>query len=224
MRRRRARIEALTRRPTGRPAFRFSAAAQAIPGPGQVSLGFRPGSQDVMRTALFPCLISSEGFSSVIPEGCAWETGDEIDLEGPAGTAFRPPSRAQRWVLASFDNPADRLLPLLFEGLHRGTELALVCSDPPPDMPEALELNPPWQEAAAWADFIALDLGANLTSAEILPSRVREGNSRAVVQVLVTPPMPCGIGACGACSIRTRSGWVLACRDGTVWEARDLPK
>lgn len=224
MRRRLARIEALTRRPTGRPAFRFSAPAQAIPGPGQVSLGFRPSSHEVIRTALFPCLISSEGFSSVIPEGCTWETGDEVDLAGPAGSAFHPPSRARRWVLASFDNPADRLLPLLFEGLRRGTEVALVCSDPPPDMPEALELNPPWQEAAAWADFIALDLGQNLISAEILPAPVREGSSRAVVQALVTPPMPCGIGACGACSIRTRRGWVLACRDGTVWEARDFPE
>lgn len=222
MRRRRARIEAITRRPTGRPAFRFSAPAQAIPRPGQVSLGFRPGSHDVLRTSLFPCLISSDGFSSVIPEGCAWEMGEEIDLAGPAGNAFQPPPRARRWTVASFDRPADRLLPLLFQGLSRGAELALVCSAPPPDVPEAVEINPPWPEAAAWADFIALDVGEELLS-ESLPTHVRQVTSRAVVQALVTPPMPCGIGACSACSIRTRRGWALACRDGTVWQARDFP-
>lgn len=147
--------------------------------------------------------------------------GDEVDLAGPIGTPFQPPPRARRWSLASFDRPADRLLPLLFQGLERGAELALVCSEPPPNLPEAVELNPPWPEALAWADYAALDLG-DTDSVEGFPARTRLRFGRAA-EALMTPPMPCGIGACGACAVRTRRGWVLACREGPVWPMRDLP-
>jgi hypothetical protein len=157
-----------------------------------------------------------------MPDGCAWIAGDEIDLLGPVGSAFVPPSRARRWLLATPEGPADRLLPLLADGLSRGVELALVTPDPPPELPAPVELNPGWAEAAAWADFVAFEIPSSAEPSVYLQEQFLPVGVHGSVQALITLPMPCGIGACSACALRLRKGWVLACRDGTVWAASDL--
>ncbi|MEX0787411.1 MAG: hypothetical protein WD040_01290, partial [Anaerolineales bacterium] len=195
---------------------------ELTPGAGQAVLALRPGDEAVVRTSFFPSSISSRGFATVIPAGCAWDVGDEIDVVGPVGSAFNTPSRARRWLLASFEGPADRLMPLLADGLGQGVELALITPEPPPDLPAPVELNPAWAEAAAWADFLAWELPSDAEPSAYLQDRLRETRVHGSVQALVTPPMPCGIGACSACALRVRKGWALACRDGTVWDSHDL--
>ena len=185
-------------------------------------LALRPGDEAVLRTSLFPSSVSPLGFAAVIPPACAWSVGDEIDLIGPVGSAFTPPNRSRRWLLANLEGPADRLLPLVADGLSLGAELALVTPDPPPDLPAQVELNPPWSEAAAWADFTAWELPSDAEPSSYFQERLRQTRLHGLVQALVTLPMPCGIGACSACALRLRKGWVRACRDGTVWTARDL--
>jgi hypothetical protein len=222
MRRVRARIEHLTTRPAGRPSFRILAPEGAIPAAGQAALALRPERQEVLRTPLFPSAISRDGFSAVIPEGCDWNLGDELDLAGPIGNGFSPPPRSRRWLLASFDQPPDRLLPLIVDGVTRGLELALICTHPPPELPEVVELNPAWPEAAQWADFTALDLGAGPPVGTDWAERRRDIRGSGTAQILITPAMPCGLGACGACAFRTRRGSILACQDGMVQDIRDL--
>ena len=42
-------------------------------------------------------------------------------------------------------------------------------------------------------------------------------------QVLVRTPVPCGgAGECGVCAVTFRSEWRLACKDGPVFDWRDL--
>jgi dihydroorotate dehydrogenase electron transfer subunit len=48
------------------------------------------------------------------------------------------------------------------------------------------------------------------------------GFDEAQVSVLLTPPMPCGTGACQACAVQTRRGWKLACREGPLFPLAEL--
>jgi len=76
-----------------------------------------------------------------------------------------------------------------------------------------------------WADALYL-----ATAADQLPAiltllrrrllRLRKG----FAQVLLLPPpsMPCGIGACDLCIVRTSGGFRRACRDGLVFDLLSL--
>jgi len=80
-----------------------------------------------------------------------------------------------------------------------------------------LELLP---EALAVGDFLALEAAPSAVS------QLRERLGLAPherlacpAQVLVDLPMPCcGLAECGVCAIHTRSGWVMGCTDGPVFD------
>jgi NAD(P)H-flavin reductase len=41
--------------------------------------------------------------------------------------------------------------------------------------------------------------------------------------VLLRTQMPCGaLAECGVCAVRTRGGWKMACKDGPVFDWREL--
>jgi hypothetical protein len=42
--------------------------------------------------------------------------------------------------------------------------------------------------------------------------------ARALIQL----PLPCGVGACGACYLKTARGWKLTCIDGPFFSLADL--
>ncbi|MEK6573063.1 MAG: 2Fe-2S iron-sulfur cluster-binding protein [Chloroflexota bacterium] len=46
--------------------------------------------------------------------------------------------------------------------------------------------------------------------------------SREYARALVTCPMPCGTGACGACAVKTIHGWKMACVDGPFFSLTEL--
>jgi dihydroorotate dehydrogenase electron transfer subunit len=42
-------------------------------------------------------------------------------------------------------------------------------------------------------------------------------------QILIHTPVPCGgVAECGVCAVTSKSGWKLACRDGPVFDWREL--
>jgi dihydroorotate dehydrogenase electron transfer subunit len=45
---------------------------------------------------------------------------------------------------------------------------------------------------------------------------------RGFAQVALPGAMPCGVGTCQGCLVETRDGARLACRDGPVFDLRDL--
>ena len=75
----------------------------------------------------------------------------------------------------------------------------------------------------AWADYIALDL-ADLDPAILGQTGLQNLSSLRSVKVEVwrTPPMPCGFGGCGLCTVKGVRGWRLACLDGPVFDWNDL--
>jgi len=74
-----------------------------------------------------------------------------------------------------------------------------------------------------WADCacIAGDPATYPALAEIV-REVRAGSGRRFAQVLVVPPMACGVGACQGCAVSVARGTKLACTDGPVFDLLEL--
>jgi dihydroorotate dehydrogenase electron transfer subunit len=75
----------------------------------------------------------------------------------------------------------------------------------------------------AWADQICLALTEPLVAGAV--EAVRAGRlrwGRGLAQVALAGPTPCGLGTCLACPVETRDGARLRCKDGPVFDLRDL--
>jgi dihydroorotate dehydrogenase electron transfer subunit len=74
-----------------------------------------------------------------------------------------------------------------------------------------------------WADYLVVD-----APLEALPDFWREMGRTLTGysvpgQALVFAPMPCGgLGECGACAVQSHRSWKLACKDGPVFNLKDL--
>ena len=239
MRRSHARVEAFTVEPIGRTAARLSCRPPAVPAPGQASLALLPGSGAALRRTLFPVQCNTDGFVTDQPPAPDWRLGAGIELLGPIGHGFCPPATAKRWLLATLDCPADRLLGLVDQGVARGAAVSLWSSQPPPALPPQVEVTTDLAEALAWADYLALDLlpeslpHLRRRLAILLTARRRPGTEVGsldawelplppTAQALIGHEMPCGIGVCGACAVKARRGWKLTCVDGPVFDLREL--
>lgn len=210
--------------PTGQAAAWISCPAQAIPAPGRYLWVSHPGA--IWGTPLFLERALHDGFLAAPPVPSSWEPGDILTLRGPLGRGFRLPPSTRRLALASFVPGAARLMPLAEQAIQMGAEAALYCDSPLPGLPSALEasLLNSLPEALDWADYLALDL-----SLEQLPllSKYLGWNNRKIAiptgQALVSSEIPCGGRAeCGVCSIKTRRGWKLICKDGPVFELGEV--
>lgn len=245
MRRMKACIEAFALDPSGEPGVRLSCPASAVPRAGQAVLALLPQSGQTLRRVLFPTHCTSTGFTTDRPPEPAWRLGDELDLLGPVGRGFSPPDDARRWFLASLDCPPSRLLPLIPLGLFEGAAVSLWSPQAPAGLPPQVELVSDPREALAWCDYLAFDIPPEalprlrqifFSDPDIPWSRPRgfrrdSADSRRgwggsasprASQVLVAPPMPCGLGVCGACNLKAPRGWRCACTDGPVFDLDEL--
>jgi dihydroorotate dehydrogenase electron transfer subunit len=107
--------------------------------------------------------------------------------------------------------------------LRDGAAVALYTDDRVPEIPPQVELNPDIHEAILWADFMAVDLSieSRLDYNNIF-GIPRAKNLSPRTQVLISSPLPCGLGTCGACAVKGTAGWKLACVDGPVFPLADL--
>lgn len=79
------------------------------------------------------------------------------------------------------------------------------------------------QELVAWADRVCLAAGLDRYPA--LASLVQEARFQPhedFAQALVRVPMPCGVGVCDVCRVKTRHGERRACVDGPVLDLLDF--
>lgn len=160
-----------------------------------------------------------------------WSVGAEIGLLGPCGQGFSLPPAARNVLLIAFADSPARLLGVAHAALARDAAVTLLCARqgypldwlaPEIEVRQSDDVTTLLPEALAWADAVYVEPGnadqldALMGSAAALPWRA------AQTQVLLTPPMPCGVGACGACALSTPRGWKLACADGPVFQLSDL--
>lgn len=202
------------------------------PAPGQYLLAqSQDGSGESLPAALFSGGVTADGFIAAPPLPIEWRPGRELLLRGPNGKGFSLPEGVRRVCLLALDTPPSRLLPLAFQAFRDKAEAALLCDtrsiDPAVQrLPAALEVDTldALPAILRWADFLAIDLPAarlpqlrqqlGIQAGERLP---------CAAQVLVFTPMPCaGVADCGACAVKGRRGWRLACKDGPVFDLNDL--
>ncbi len=206
-------------------AARIACPPEMIPAPGQY-LQASAASDSPLPVPVFSAGVSADGFLAAPPLPTAWTPGTRLHLRGPLGRGFALPVSARRAALAALGDSPARLLPLIAQALRQGAAVTLLCERAPADLPAEVEVQPlsALTEAFAWADYCALD-AARESSAEVrsmlgVEEQARAGNE---AQILVRAPMPCGgLADCGVCALTVTRGWKMACKDGPVFDLREL--
>ena len=199
---------------------RIACAPERIPAPGQYLLAHN-GSDLPLGVALFNAGPAAGGFVAAAPLPPEWSPGARLRLRGPLGRGFSLPIVARRVALVTLDGGPSCLLPLIPFALRQNAAVTLVATYSPPNLPDAVEVQPhsALAEVAAWADYLAVVVrsGSLANWSQLLRA------SQAPMQVLVRTPMPCaGIADCGICAVSMRQGWKLACKDGPVLDADEI--
>ena len=156
----------------------------------------------------------------------SWRAGTNLQLRGPLGRGFSPPTSATRFILAALGNTVERLLPVVATAMRNSSAVALFTDLQIAALPSEIEIQPlsGLPDSLAWGDYLALDIHH-----QRLPDLRRMLNIDAhtppacPTQVLVDIAMPCGgIAECGVCALPARRGYTLACIDGPVFDIEQL--
>lgn len=175
-----------------------------------------------------------------------------LDLYGPVGTSFTLDRRTQRLLLAGSGAALPSLLFLAAQAVARRCEVVLLAAADRADLlppafllPSDVEYQTSEQGEAglisllaspnrtplpalsgsliAWADQVAFAGEAALVAPAA--EAVRAGRmrwERGFAQIALDGALPCGLGICQSCSVITRDGFRLRCKDGPVFDLRDL--
>ena len=207
---------------SGQVHVRCSREPAGTTAPGQFHLVRVEGSpQSFVRLPIFPYPGPRDELEFSIDQAsplASLEPGMLLDLIGPCGRGFVFHPRAAHLLLIAAS--VERLLPLMHFALasRRAVTLLLSSASPLPEVPSDVEIQrgPLTADLATWADLIALDVPDPAPCARearaMCPARPAD-----FVQALITPPMPCGAGACLACWLERDGRRRLACVDGPVF-------
>ncbi len=183
----------------------------------------------------------------------AQPVGARLDLYGPIGAGFTLDGRARNLLLAGAGPAVPALLFLARVAAARAAVVLLIAATeadltPPPFLlPSDVEyLTSDAGDASlsallggahrvplpalagapvAWADQLFLALTEPLVAP--LSTVVRAGRlrwERGFAQAILAGAMPCGFGVCLGCLVETRDGARLRCKDGPVFDLRELSR
>ncbi|MBX0328751.1 hypothetical protein K2Z83_13810 [Oscillochloris sp. ZM17-4] len=180
----------------------------------------------------------------------AQPAGARLDLLGPLGAPFTLDGRTRNLLLAGAGPALPALIFLARAAAAGGIAGVLLAAAqgaerlPPPFLlPPDLEyqssadgpasliglLGAPspggaiFDSPIAWADQICLALAEDLIAPAadaVRAGRMRWG--RGFAQAALAGPTPCGVGTCQSCLVDTRDGLRARCKDGPVFDLRDL--
>ena len=217
----------------GRRQARISCASDLIPAPGQYLLA-GDASDSPLPVPLFSTESTPSGvamapwshFIACAPIPATWTPGTEITLRGPLGHGFALPDSARRVALVAFEDSPSRLRGLIAPALKQGAAVALVCDSEENQLPDEVEAHPlsALDDVLAWADYVAFDVAReNLPRLRERLGDLNQMSAGKEAQALIHTPIPCGgIAACGVCAVTLKSGWRLACKDGPVFDLREI--
>jgi hypothetical protein len=197
---------------------------KAVPAPGRYVMTWRPNDFSTpLAVPLFAAAYDQDGFLAVASVPLHWEPGDILQLRGAIGRGFNIPTGIRTLALATFSGQAERLMPLVFDGLAHDNEIALFMDGELPELPPAVEIHPlsVLRDALSWADFVALEvpLAKVPQVVSILSALDQIPYTNTPGQVLVLADMPCGgLADCSVCSLKVGWKWKLVCKDGPVFE------
>lgn len=204
-----------------------------IPAPGQLVLaGLVATADPYLRLPFFPSALSQTGFAVDLaashPALRFLAPGSTVDLIGPVGVRVGDFPARSRLLLIADSDPAI-LLPFASQAIVNGGTATLLLARPYPldaldpeieiRVGDLLSLT---AEFAA-ADRVLIHTGPALHQ----PLRQKLAEARAFVPLdyayaFVERSLPCGLGACGACAVKTGRGWKWACLDGPFFSLAEL--
>jgi NAD(P)H-flavin reductase len=207
-------------------SVRISCPPEVIPAPGQYLLAHADASSAPLAVPIFPAQSTPTGFRSAPPQPADWRPGARLILRGPLGHGFALPPFARHIALISFDDAPARLHGLIPLALKQGAEVVLVCDAPASDLPEVVEIQPlkAMREILQWADYVAMDAAReHLHQLRQMLGQENQAGVKSEAQILIRAPMPCGaVAECGACAIPLHHEWKMVCKDGPVFQWKDL--
>jgi dihydroorotate dehydrogenase electron transfer subunit len=182
----------------------------------------------------------------VVGRGTAWLAsrvpGDLVLAWGPLGHGFDRPATSRHLLLIGGGVGVAPLVWLADEAVQSGAEVVLVLGGrtasqiyPAPLLPPQVEVVVMTEDGslgrqgvatAAFSEYLdwcdeALACGPNAMFSA-MNALVRERRSRKSVQILLEERMGCGTGICYGCTVETRRGPRLVCKDGPRFRLHEL--
>lgn len=177
-------------------------------------------------------------------KGTGWlsrrRAGDRINLFGPLGNGFSVLPDARRLLLVAGGMGIAPLRFLADTASRQGKQVTLLMGAPSagqllPFAPGGIETVKATEDGSAGRKGQVTELMVDyIEQADQIFSCGPAGMYRAMagmrelqdkpVQVSLETRMACGLGTCYGCTIRTRSGLAQVCRDGPVFDLRDVDR
>lgn len=209
----------------GQRLARISCPTNLIPSAGQYLLA-SDASDSPLPVPLYYTDSAPEGFISAPPVPEHWMPGRQLSLRGPLGRGFAIPVSARKIALVAFDDAPSRLRGLIRPALKQGAAIVLVSDFAADNLSDEVEAQPlsALQDVLAWADFAAFDVArVNLFELREKLGIMKQAQAACEAQVLIRTAVPCGgVADCGVCGVSLKSGWQLACKDGPVFDQREI--
>lgn len=199
----------------------------AIPQAGQFVTAWAADQDNLnLASLLFPSEIGKDGFytGSLIPE--SWKPGTHIKLRGPSGNGFSKVERIRHLLLIACDNSTYRLNPVIHDAIKNKIDVALFTNCYVHHLPKQVETYPinDAKDAVYWADSILIDIKVDeLSQLRSILGIQPESHLPCQTQILISIEMPCGsIADCGVCAVKTKKAWRFTCKDGPVFNLKDI--
>jgi dihydroorotate dehydrogenase electron transfer subunit len=133
---------------------------------------------------------------------------------------------ARKIALVAFDDAPLRLRGLIRPALKQGAAVVLVSDFHVDNLSDEVEAQPlsALQDVMAWADYAAFDVArVNLFELRERLGVLKQAQASCEAQILIRTAVPCGgVADCGVCGVSLKSGWQLACKDGPVFDLREI--
>src|SRR5215204_6152840 len=209
----------------GQRLARIACPANLIPSAGQYLLA-GDASDSPLPVPLFYTDSAPEGFLVAPPIPESWMPGLHVSLRGPLGRGFAIPLSARRIALVAFDDAPLRLRGLIRPALKQSAAVVLVSDFHMDNLSDEVEAQPlsALLEVMAWADYMAFDVArVNLLGLKERLGMLKQLPASYEAQVLIRTAMPCGgVAECSVCGVNLKSGWQMACKDGPVFDLREI--
>ncbi len=204
---------------------RIVCSPELIPAPGQYLLA-SDASDSVLPVPLFYTDSAPEGFTASPPIPHSWMPGMNVSLRGPLGRGFAVPVAARKIALVAFDDAPLRLRGLIRPALKQGAAVVVVSDFPVGELSDDVEVQPlsTLNDVLAWADYAAFDAAReNLFGLREKLGLMKQVSAAVEAQILIRTAMPCGgVADCAVCAVSLKSGWQMTCKDGPVFDLREI--
>ncbi len=194
-----------------------------------------------LRELWFPVEILNSNIIVVeVPAAISYQPGQLLSLMGPIGKAFKFRRKLRNILLVAYDSAPTSLLMMLPALLANDASVTMVMMGSARQydsshLPEEIEIvqaedDLSWQDMVmtlGWADqvFVAVGPGKELRNfADVLRlARQRRNDVPAnFIFGVFQRQLPCAVGACFACMLRSKDGSKLQCVDGPAFDLTAL--